>query len=203
MIEDFSKSMKKRLWWSILIRDRSLCIGLRRRPQVTSINMHGCHEWLTREDFEDELYHSPIYNTAAKERLLAALEEQCQLAVLLTDLVSLIFTPRMTSATSSTSTEAFGALMTTIENIKGSLMRWETQAQPPSSPNVKPENHDPAATLKNLTFMYYQCVLTSSRAANMPLTARFIVPLVLTSPNSQLSPSRNIYRERQTIIGEP
>src|SRR5699024_729829 len=27
-VEDVNPSLKKRLWWSILLRDRSLCIGL-------------------------------------------------------------------------------------------------------------------------------------------------------------------------------
>ncbi|KAJ5688517.1 hypothetical protein N7462_002909 [Penicillium macrosclerotiorum] len=82
-------SMKKRLWWSILLRDRSLGIGLRRHPQVTSNILHGYPEWLREEDFQSEMHHSRVYNYTTKKLIFDAFHEQCQLAVLLTDLVSL------------------------------------------------------------------------------------------------------------------
>ena len=53
-IENLKASMKKRLWWSILLRDRSLCIGLRRRPQAP---VEYC-EWMVEADFEDEINDS-------------------------------------------------------------------------------------------------------------------------------------------------
>lgn len=84
VVEDVKENLRKRLWWAILLRDRSLCTGLRRRPQVTSINLHGWSDWLSDNDFADEMQHSRVYNYEAKRRLLQALQEQCQLAVLLT-----------------------------------------------------------------------------------------------------------------------
>jgi hypothetical protein len=83
---------------------------------------------LAKDDVKDEMYHSPVYNTEDKHYLLAALEEQCHLTMLLTDLVSLIFAPRVASTASLASTEAFSALMTTIENVKEPLVQWEMQA---------------------------------------------------------------------------
>lgn len=156
IIENVSDSLKKRLWWSMLLRDRSLCIGLRRRPQITSINIHGCRECLTEDDFEDEMKHSPFYNYEDKQHLLAALREQCNLAVLLTDLVSLIFSPRVPLTMSSTTTEEFSAMTSAIGNINKSLIQWEAQAQHPPNPSASLKAHDPCAALKNLTFMYYQ-----------------------------------------------
>ncbi|KAJ5498768.1 hypothetical protein N7453_007819 [Penicillium expansum] len=79
-------SLKKRLWWSIFLRDRSLCLGLCRRPQVTSIGFHGWSDWLNTEDFSEELHQSRVYDYATKKRLLDELQKQCELAVLLTDL---------------------------------------------------------------------------------------------------------------------
>ncbi|KAJ5697120.1 hypothetical protein N7488_010804 [Penicillium malachiteum] len=97
-VEDISDSMRKRLWWSILLRDRSLCIGLRRRPQVTSINIYGCRDMLEEADFADEMHGSEVHSYQSKKALLSALQEQCQLALLLTDLTSLIFAPRVSAA---------------------------------------------------------------------------------------------------------
>jgi hypothetical protein len=155
IIENVPISVKKRLWWSILLRDRSLCIGLRRQPQIASHNLHGCRDWLKEEDFEEEMRRSPVYDCNAKKRLFKALQDQCRLAVVLTDLVSLVFTPRMTTI-ASYSRDAFRALMCTIEEIKRSLISWETQAQAPSVLDSTTGSHDPASTTKNLTFMYYQ-----------------------------------------------
>lgn len=147
--------VKKRLWWSILLRDRSLCIGLRRQPQIASHNLHGCREWLKEEEFEQEMRGSPVYDYEAKKSLFGALQDQCRLAILLTDLVSLIFTPRVTT-TASYSKDSFRVLMCTIEDIKKSLISWEAQAQSPLPQDGKADHHDPAIATKNLTFMYYQ-----------------------------------------------
>lgn len=151
-LEKVPTIVKKRLWWSILLRDRSLCIGLRRQPQIASHNLHRCREWLKEEDFEQEMRGSLVYNYEAKKSLFSALQDQCRLAILLTDLVSLIFTPRVTTY----SKDSFRVLMCTIEDIKKSLISWEAQAQSPLSQDRKACHHDPAIATKNLTFMYYQ-----------------------------------------------
>lgn len=101
---NFSRSLKKRLWWSIIARDRSLCIGLRRRSQISSLHLYACEGWLTEEDFEDEMHHSIYYDYETKKRFLAAFQEQCRLAVILTDLVSLVFMPRVASHTQAPET---------------------------------------------------------------------------------------------------
>lgn len=64
VIDNFGKSLKKRLWWSILLRDRSLCIGLRRRPQVYV----EYWDWLEEDDFEEEIQYSKVYDKATKDR---------------------------------------------------------------------------------------------------------------------------------------
>jgi hypothetical protein len=153
LVEDVSISLKKRLWWSILLRDRSLCIGLRRRPQVTSISFHGWSDWLSADDFAEELH---VYDYDTKERLFIALQKQCELAVLLTDLVSLAFTPRRTPRRFLSMTE-FQGLLSRIETIKKSLDEWKKPAQPLISPNKSStsEGSDAVATLTYLTYMYY------------------------------------------------
>lgn len=153
VVDNVSESMKKRIWWSILLRDRSLCIGLRRRPQVTSINLHACRDWLTEADFEDEMNHSRAYDYETKRILLSSLQDLCYLAVLLTDLASLVFAPHVSTSISYT-TEEFSTLMVTVENIKQSLIQWHETAKPPPNP-TKQQANDPTAVLRSLTFMYY------------------------------------------------
>lgn len=154
LMESVNDSLKKRLWWSILLRDRSLCIGLRRRPQVTSMNLHGCRTWLEEDDFADEMHAPKVHSYRSRKNLLGALQEQCQLAVLLTDLTSIIFSPRTTPA-SAYGADKFDSTMDSLRSIKRSLVQWRAQAQSPPGCRSS-SSSDASSTLRNLTFMYYQ-----------------------------------------------
>jgi hypothetical protein len=154
-VENFPQNLKRRVWWTILIRDRSLCIGLRRRPQVASIDIYGCRDCLSEADFGKELYSSRVHGYDTKIQLLIALKEQCGLAVLLTDLVSLVFTPAVMARTDSSVAELCRKLKR-VEDIKQSLSLWESQVQPPPNPDVHSTFEDAAGALRNLTFMYYR-----------------------------------------------
>lgn len=152
-LEDISIPLKKRLWWSILLRDRSLCIGLRRQPQVTSVVSHGWCGWLTVEDFAEEMHHSEVYSYEAKMQLIVALQQQCELAVLVTDLAFLVFThPRHSRL--HLSMADFEKLISSITSIKESLDNWQSPQLVPDTP--KNERPEAIATLNYLTHMYYQ-----------------------------------------------
>ena len=144
VLESITESMQKRLWWSILLRDRSLCIGLRRRPQITSLNFRWYRGFLSEEDFEDEIANSRVYDCTVKRMLIAVFQEQCHLASLLTELVVLVFSPRPTWYTA----EAFHNAMSIIETIKSSLVMMERRF----SNSVD----DTCASIRNITLMYYQ-----------------------------------------------
>ncbi|RMJ23671.1 hypothetical protein PHISP_05459 [Aspergillus sp. HF37] len=185
-VENVNESLKKRLFWSILLRDRSLCIGLRRRPQVPTTSSDDYCNWLTEEDFADEIKHSRVYDETTKRLLLQALQEQCQLAVHLSDLVSLVFAPRAIPLC-FLSVDQFDGLMSTIERIKLSLVEWETRTLSRTNPTA---SADPAAILTNLTCMYFY-------AARVDLAqyAAFIV-------EENLSLARDTYNQRMLEIGQ-
>ncbi|KAJ6000853.1 Transcription factor [Penicillium waksmanii] len=180
IFENFPQHLTRRIWWTILLRDRSLCIGLRRRPQVVSIDIYGCRDWLSEDDFCEELHSSKVHGYHTKIQLLIALQEQCGLAVLLTDLVSLVFTPGVTAMTKSSVAELRRNLKR-VEDIKQSLVQWETKVQPPPSPDVHSTTEDAAGALRSLTFMYY-------RAAQVDL-AQYAALLL----EEQISSSTELY----------
>ncbi|CAG8291582.1 unnamed protein product [Penicillium nalgiovense] len=155
LVENVATSLKKRLWWSILLRDRSLCIGLRRRPQVTS-SFYRWSDWLSIEDFSEELYQSRVYDYNTKRVLFGALQNQCELAVLLTDLVSLVFTHRKIPRRLLSMIEYQGVL-SRIKTIKKSLTEWKLPIQPLISPNTTStsEGNNAVAMLTYMTYMYY------------------------------------------------
>ena len=149
-----SESMRKRLWWCILLRDRSICIGLRRRPQITSIRTDACFDQLNESDFADEMRSSRVHIYETKKKLFIAFQEQCNLALLLTELVCLIFTPGL-AARRHLAPDEFCRHNERVENIRQSLLVWESHAQPAPSVMSQPGIYDPVSTLKSLTFMYY------------------------------------------------
>ncbi|OQE42261.1 hypothetical protein PENCOP_c004G07000 [Penicillium coprophilum] len=155
-VDNVKMSLKKRLWWSILLRDRSLSIGLRRRPQVTSISLHGWSDWLSTEDFEEELHQSRVYDYDTKKSLLKGLQKQCELAVLLTGLLNLAFTQQKTPRRLLSMIEFQGLLLRT-KSIKKSLKEWELSIQPLSPPRkTSPsDGNDAVERLTYMTYMYY------------------------------------------------
>jgi hypothetical protein len=155
--EKVSQSLKKRLWWSILLRDRSICIGLRRRPQITSSTFFGRKDLPNKKDFEGELHNSRIYGYDIKQSLLIAFRRQCELAALLTDLSSLVFDSSQNRKPFLSFIE-FQRLMSSIMAIKKSLVNWEKSVESLIPPDTTPECDDATATLIHLTIMYYQFV---------------------------------------------
>ncbi|KAJ5502785.1 Transcription factor [Penicillium fimorum] len=156
LVENVAMSLKKRLWWSILLRDLSLSIGLRRRSQVTSISLHGWSDWLSTEDFSEELHQSQVYDYDTKKCLLEALQKQCELAVLLIDLVTLAFTHQKTPRRLLSMIE-FQGLLLSIKNIKKSLDEWEPPIQPLGAPSNRStsEGNNAVEMLTYMTYMYY------------------------------------------------
>ncbi|KAL4977178.1 hypothetical protein BDW66DRAFT_165918 [Aspergillus desertorum] len=155
--------MRKRLWWAIILRDRSLCLGLRRRPQVTSFDMSmGIVTELPDEnDFADEIADSPIYSPDIKRMLLKVLQEQCRLAVLLSEMITFVFASHGVAAP-SLCFEQFNEEMDKIARTKSAMARWERCSA--LNPWMKTEGKGngrgrvPEAVMLfvNFTYMYYQ-----------------------------------------------
>src|SRR5689334_5240857 len=66
---------KKRLWWSIMIRDRSLCLGLRREPHITSKELKYVANPITEDDLMDEICESRVYDKPTKQVLTGIFQE--------------------------------------------------------------------------------------------------------------------------------
>ncbi|KAL4865000.1 hypothetical protein BDV12DRAFT_211283 [Aspergillus spectabilis] len=152
-IEDFDPSLKKRLWWSIILRDRSLCLGLRRRPQVTSFDMGMVAELPDEDDFADEIHNSPVYSPEIKRMMLKVLQEQCRLAVLLSEMITFVFASHGIAAPSLT-LEQFQEELVKIARTKTAMQRWE--ACSPLDQWTEGKAPEAVTLFTNFTFMYYQ-----------------------------------------------
>lgn len=147
--------VRKRLSWSIILRDRSLCLGLRRRPQVTSVDFGMEVEPLEEDDFAEEINRSQVYSPSVKRLLFKALQEQCRLAVSLTEMVSFVFASHGLSAP-RLSLHEFRESLAKIKTTKELMKQWETCSKMSAWMNdALPE---PVTLFVNFTFMYYQYV---------------------------------------------
>lgn len=153
--EDVDLSVKKRLWWSIILRDRSLCLGLRRRPQVTSIDFGMEVEPLEEVDFVQEIHKALVYSSSTKRMLFMALQEQCRLAVLLTEMVSFVFASHGLSAP-NLSLDDFRKSLAKIDRVKESMRQWEICSKIAAS--LQDDLPEPVTLFIHFTLMYYQYV---------------------------------------------
>ncbi|KAL4899243.1 hypothetical protein BDW74DRAFT_183986 [Aspergillus multicolor] len=155
--------MKKRLWWAIILRDRSVCLGLRRRPQVTSFDMAMgiVTELPDEEDFADEIANSPVYHPEIKRMMLKVLQEQCRLAVLLSEMITFVFAGHGIAAP-SLSLEQFQEELGKVSRTKDAMERWESCSSlkqwMDDAGKEKGREKIPEAVLLfvNFTYMYYQ-----------------------------------------------
>jgi hypothetical protein len=151
--KDVEPQLKRRLWWSILLRDRALSLGLRRRPQLLSLDFGSVPaDPLEESEFQEEIAKSQVYDPATKRMLFRVLQEQCCLAVLLTEMSSFIFSTHGISAP-LLSAEDFNTALLRLCRIKRSLQQWEVRSQTSS---LAPKDPPEAVTLFiNFTYMYY------------------------------------------------
>lgn len=59
----------KRLWWSCVIRDRVIAIGLRRPIQITRDHFNFSKETMLLSDLEEEIQWSDVYDPETKQHL--------------------------------------------------------------------------------------------------------------------------------------
>ncbi|KAL5359061.1 hypothetical protein BJX96DRAFT_174018 [Aspergillus floccosus] len=146
--------MKKRLWWSILLRDRILCLGLRRRTQVTSKHFNAEANYFDGADFADEINYSNVYDRNSKRILIEVLQQQCRLAVLVTDMVSFMFTSYGASSP-SLPFKKFQAYQNGILNTKKELLKWEKNFLRLKSVTTADNVPQEATTMIKMTYLYY------------------------------------------------
>lgn len=105
------------------------------------------------ESFEAEINGSEVYNSTTKRTLFTVFREQCQLAALLTEMVSLVFGTHGLSAPILTY-EGFQERLAVINKIKTSLTMWERSSliSSPIDDNI----HSAVVKFTHLTMMYYQ-----------------------------------------------
>ncbi|KAL5359672.1 fungal-specific transcription factor domain-containing protein [Aspergillus floccosus] len=85
--KETNNNVKSRLWWSIIIRDRSLSLGLRRRILVAPPMLDLSIEPPCESDFQDEILSSRVHSPLNRRRFVHMLRAQVKLSLILTELL--------------------------------------------------------------------------------------------------------------------
>ncbi|KAJ9640575.1 hypothetical protein H2204_003203 [Knufia peltigerae] len=81
----------KRLWWSCILRDRTVSLGVRRPLLITSDDFDFSLPPLTMEDFENDIGRSRVVDTKGQRALIRIVVHRCKLSLALTDLLMLAY----------------------------------------------------------------------------------------------------------------
>jgi hypothetical protein len=97
-----------------------------------------------------------VYPENVKRQLLAALQEQCRLAVLLTDALSVLFTSPGPTA-QSYAVEPTYKTIPTLEMVKENLLVWKNRSvlAPNSNSRRGTKEHEVVNLFTHITYMYY------------------------------------------------
>ncbi|RAQ56846.1 hypothetical protein COH21_012993, partial [Aspergillus flavus] len=147
------RSTIKRLWWSVLLRDRWISLALRRRSQLTPKDFDPENNPLEEADFGKEIQESKVYDVHTKRILFTALKQQCRLAIIITDMVSLIFSSCDGSSMGLPSKD-FPACMSRCMKTRNRLRQWETETRYALSTAPSEVHHSVMSFIK-MTYVYY------------------------------------------------
>ncbi|KAF4998657.1 hypothetical protein FGRMN_2983 [Fusarium graminum] len=147
------KRSRKRLWWSLFWRDRILTLGLRKPLQITPSNFEATLEPITADDLADEMDHSAVYNLITKRQLADILRVQCQLAVLLTDVLSICYGPSAFNLASSI--DNFEKTMSKIRRSRKKMEIWKDEADKILNPFLQGvDAHRSTTLISSVIYIY-------------------------------------------------
>ncbi|RSL82131.1 hypothetical protein CEP52_017038, partial [Fusarium oligoseptatum] len=152
--EDYS--LRKRLWWCCIIRDRIFGLGMRRGILITPDHFAvGHHSHLGHHDLVGECHRSLVHDTETKIRLAEILELLVELCIILTDVLQLAFPIEDRLRPGGPHVEVLGQ----IRSWRSALRRWHDQATVRlpdfSSPPESIKRHGSVVLFSNLVAMYY------------------------------------------------
>lgn len=153
-IHDHQRSLKKRLWWSIFVRDRTLWLGRHRCPQFFSTNFNINFDCPDASDFENEIMFAPVYIPDVKRLLVKVFQAQCHLGRVLTDVISIAFSAS-DGFVPYFSLEELRNTLTRIQLLKKTLARWKDEHYLPLTQFDLAEQESINVHV-HLTHIYYQ-----------------------------------------------
>lgn len=114
-------STLKRLWWSCLIRDRIISLGMRRPLQISALEPDLHRHSFTTDELESELFESATYDTEVKGIISQVMRSLCGFVVAVTDLINLVYPETSKGCVS----EGRQPVLCQLEKANSTLLSWE------------------------------------------------------------------------------
>lgn len=120
---------KRRLWWSIVLRDRIMPLALRRTPQINYSNFDLDLDSLNQFDLQSDIECLGVYDRSTKLMLLKVLQAQCQLALVLTRVLMICYNFGLFAEPKSLTEQQFLQEISEINLAKADLERWSESSR--------------------------------------------------------------------------
>lgn len=114
----------KRLWWSCVLRDRMISLGVRRMIQIGPENFDFDQAGLEEEDLEEECAESDVYDVVSKKILSKVVIAQCELATAMTPMMISAYCSESTSQVDEQSVAPLINSIAAIEKANTELSVW-------------------------------------------------------------------------------
>lgn len=114
----------KRLWWSCILRDRMIALGVRRMIQIGAEKFDFDQTGLEAEDLSEECDKSDVYDSASKMRLSKIVVAQCELAVAMMPMMIIAYCDESPSHLGASSVSVLIHSMTAVEKASTELSVW-------------------------------------------------------------------------------
>lgn len=150
---------KKRLFWCCILRDRILPLGVRRSIYITNTHFNFRNNApLTAQDLEGEISRSKVYTPRAKQSLAGLVASLCELAVILTDVIMLLYpVDELPASSFPDDSIPITKHQSLIERARSDLTRWyEGAAVKFPTPAGIGDAHESVVLYTNLMYLYYQ-----------------------------------------------
>ena len=155
-ISEHQRLARKRLWWCIVVRDRILPLGVRRCIQLTHDHFDCNQSRLSERDLEHEFDFSQVYDPATKADLARILTAQIDMAVGLTDVISLVYPASGYKALDRLDYNAMRAMGPRIDRAKQTFEACHTSFQSDIAGKMQARPHESVSLYLGLTQIYYQ-----------------------------------------------
>lgn len=151
------KALKRRIWWCLIVRDRFMALALRRPLQILPHVFDPRTIDLQKECYQGDSSHSEIYDAKLKGLLVEIFDVQCRLAIVLTDLIMLVYSPRGVYSCGRMTSSGVTGLIEEIQAIETEQAAWVVTAsealQPLSGLKILCES---VAVTAQMTYVYHQ-----------------------------------------------
>lgn len=114
----------KRLWWSCILRDRMISLGVRRMIQIGPDQFDFDQAGLEEEDLDEECAESDVYDAASKKILSKLVIAQCELATAMTPMMVSAYCTESISQVDEQSVAPLINSIAAIEKANTELSVW-------------------------------------------------------------------------------